>query len=476
MRNAGTAGLDHAGHDVMARAAPEGGLMDALRDARAEPVVAGRLRAWAWCIVALTCVAFALMAIEFTAAVRADRPGWWAAIQAALTSREYTLGSGSPALMYPHYRRLIDAMTVHTALGGIAMGLAVLQFMPALRRRHPRLHRAAGALVILAVFVSMLGALVYLARTPLATIYASPAFGLGLWALSLASLGYLGLAVLAIRARDFRSHMGFMALMMSTLLTAPVLRFEWALFGVLTPLDMSAVNQGVTSFLGLATILVMSLWMHQIGHADLPPRPRAAVVSPRLMRWIACAACAVIAHEALLAPAGVDLLGFWRAAHERLPAMAALWALPALALAWRAPREIAAAIAAERPTRPACALALLSAAGALAVAFGHTRHDVDAVGLVFYWGALAVITSGLVAAGWLSARRDEPWTLFWLWSALIPAAWPVLWLVAWAVGQGATIGMWFGATVGSAAFATLAFMTAFSLRVPLPAGRGSRGR
>ncbi len=447
--------------------------MAALRDARGDPLVAGRLRTWAWCIAALTCAAFALMAVEFTAAVRADRPGWWAAIQAALTSREYTLGSGSPALMYAHYRRLIDAMTVHTALGGMAMGLAVLQFVPALRRRHPRLHRAAGVLVILAVFVSMLGALVYLARTPLATIYASPAFGLGLWALSLASLGYLALAVLAVRARDFRSHMGFMALMMSTLLTAPVLRFEWALFGVLTPLDMSAVNQGVTTFLGLATILVMSLWMHQIGHADLPGRPRAAVLPPLLTHWLARTACVVIAHEGLLAPAGIDLLGFWRAAHERLPAVAALWALPALALAWRAPRDIAAAIAGERPTRLARALALLSAAGALAIAFRHSRHDVDAVGLVFYWGALALLTSGLVAAGGLSARRDEPWTLFWLYSALIPAAWPALWLVAWAVGQGATIGMWFGATVGSAAFATLAFMTAFSTRIPVSWPRGS---
>ena len=72
---------------------------------------------------------------------------------------------------------------------------------------------------------------------------------------------------------------------------------------------------------------------------------------------------------------------------------------------------------------------------------------------------------------WLVLASPGPLKL-----AGVAPAWPVLWLVAWAVGQGATIGMWFGATVGSAAFATLAFMTAFSLRVPLPAGRGSRGR
>jgi hypothetical protein len=447
--------------------------MLAARTNRPEPMPAGRLRAWSWRFAALVCAVFALMAIEFTAALRADRPGWWAAVQAALTSREYTLGSGSPALMYPHYRRLIDAMTVHTVLGGGALGLAVLQFVPALRRRHPRLHRAAGALVILAVAASMSGALAYLARTPLATIYASPAFGLGLWALSLACLGYLAMAVLAVRARDFRSHMGFMALMMSTLLTAPLLRFEWALFGMLTPLDMSAVNQGVTSFLGLATILIMSLWMHQVGRDDLPARPPAAVVSPRLTHWLARAACVVIAHEALLAPAGADLLGAWRAAHERLPALAALWALPALALAWRSPREIAAAIAGERPTRLAAPLALMSAIGALCIAFRHTRHDVDAVGLVFYWGALGLVTAALVAAGRLSTRGNEPWTLFWLWSALIPAAWPALWVAAWAAGQGATVGMWFGATVGSAASATLAFMTAFSIRWPLRRMRAS---
>lgn len=430
------------------------------------------MRAWAWSFAALACVAFALMAVEFTSAVRADRPGWWALLQAAMTSREYTLGSGSPALMYPHYRRLIDAMTVHTALGGIALGLAVLQFVPALRRRYPRLHRAVGAVVILGVFVSMLGTLVYLARTPLAAIYASPAFGLSLWALTLACLSSLVLAVLALRRRDLRSHMGFMALMMSTLLTAPVLRFEWALFGAVTPLPMDAVNQGVTSFLGLATILIMSLWMHQPGADALPARPRAAVVSAPLTRWLAAIACGVIAHEGLLAPAGVDLLGPWRAAHERLPTVAALWSLPALALAWRAPREIVAAIAGKRPTRIAGALALSSAAGALAIAFSHPRHDVDAVGLVFYWAALAVLMACLVAAGARSTRRDEPWTLFWLWAALVPAAWPVLWLLAWSAGQGATVGMSFAVTVGSAAFAALAFMTAFSIRMPWRAGRG----
>lgn len=443
---------------------------------RHEPVASGGLRVWIWSLAALACAAFALMAVEFTAAVRADRPGWWAMIQAAMTSREYTLGSGSPALMYPHYRRLIDAMTVHTALGGIAMGLAVLQFVPALWRRYPRLHRAVGAVVILGVFVSMLGTLVYLARTPLAAIYASPAFGLSLWSLTLACLSYLVLAILAIRRRDLRSHMGFMALMMSTLLTAPVLRFEWALFGAFTPLHMDAVNQGVTSFLGLATILIMSLWMHQSGADELPARPRASVVSPLLANVLAVTACVVIAHEGLLAPAGVDLLGPWRAVHERLPTAAALWALPALALAWRAPREIAAAIAGKRPTRIACVLALASAAGALAIAFRHPRHDVDAIGLMFYWGALAVLMPCLVAVGALSMRRDEPWTLFWLWAALIPAAWPVLWLVAWAAGQGATVGMSFAVTVGSAAFATIAFMTAFSIRLPWPAGSGSRSR
>ena len=146
---------------------------------------------WGWVLAALACVAFGLMAIEFSLALRADQVAWWARVQALATGEAYSFGAGSAHGMYPVYRRALAAMSSHTALGGGALALAVLQFVPGLRRRHPRLHRATGALVIAAVATSMGGALLYLARTPLAGVYASPAFGLALWALALACLGFL---------------------------------------------------------------------------------------------------------------------------------------------------------------------------------------------------------------------------------------------------------------------------------------------
>ena len=59
-------------------------------------------------------------------------------------------------------------MSSHTALGGAALTLAVLQFVPALRRRYRLAHRFAGGVVMVGVGASMLGAHSYLARTPLA--------------------------------------------------------------------------------------------------------------------------------------------------------------------------------------------------------------------------------------------------------------------------------------------------------------------
>jgi len=158
----------------------------------------------------------------------------------------------------------------------------------------------------------------------------------------LVTLAYTWLAIGALRRREFRSHMRFIALMMANLLTAPVPRSEWALFGMLTPLDMSAVNQGATVFLGLTTILMMALWMEGIGYADPPARQRAAV----------------------LAPCGIDLLAGWRVAAS-LPVAAVAWSLPAMALAWRAPREIGAATAGAHVTTASQILAALAAVGAL---------------------------------------------------------------------------------------------------------------
>lgn len=423
-------------------------------------------RRWAWGLAALATLAFAVTAIEFTVAVRADRPGWWAFVQALLTSEDYSYGRASVvADMYPHYRALIGAMSLHTMLGGTAMGLAVLQFVPWLRRRHRRLHRALGALVIVAVIASMAGSLAYLARTPLARIYASPGFGLVLWALALATLAWTGLAIASIRRRDFRSHMGFMALMMANLLTAPMLRVEWALLGMVTPFDMHGTNQGATSFLGLLTTLMMALWMTRIGDADLPARARRMPFGPHVLAVLRAAGALAVVHEALLAPFGIDAFAQWRTAGARLPAVAALWGLPVLWLLWRLPGDLAAVVARRTLAPTAQALAAASAVGALLVGLAHSHVGADAIGLAQYWLAIGVTMALLLAA---SRRAGAPWAAFWVLLPLVPALWPLAWGLCGLLGLPFEVAAYVGAAVGSAAIAGIAFMTAFSL-IALPA-------
>ena len=342
-----------------------------------------------------------------------------------MTNDAYPYGPASVHTMFPTYRKVLFAMSSHTALGGMAMTLGVLQFVPALRRRYPRAHRAAGGMVLLGVAASMAGAITYLSRRPLADIFASPSFGLALWALALACLSYVALAVLAIRRGDFRSHMGFMALMMATLLTAPVLRFEWTLFGMALPYDMHGINQGVVTSLAVVTNLIMALWKHHIGAKDLPMRQSVAVPSMGLLSVLAYSAMAVIAHEAWLAPWGLDLLSGWRANTERLPVIAALWGLPAVLLAWRVPHEIAAVLAERGVSALAKVLLGICALGAIAIATRHGQHHVDAIGLTFYWASYGVITAGLLMAAHFSTRNDEPWILMVLFLSLSAALWPL---------------------------------------------------
>jgi len=424
-------------------------------------------RKLAWLLAALTCIAFGLMAMQFPFALRSGDAGIWAALQSLLTGADYSVGPGSAHEMYPVYQRALTAMSSHTALGGLALALGVSQFIPALRRRHPALHRASGLLVMLAVTVSMIGALAYLAATPLDEIYASPSFGLALWALSIAALTYLGLALLALRLRDFRSHLGFMALMMSTLLTAPLLRMEWAAFGAVMSWDMRTVNQGVTPFLGLATVLLMMLWMHFVGTHDLPARPRSAI----RVRWVVVASAAagvVLMHEVVLAPLGVDLLVGWREPAERFPRHGLLWGLSALMVLARLPVELPRVQAGGKPRAMTTVLAGVNAVGAMVLGAYWPDTGIDGIGLSLFWPSFGLISLCLIVAGQVSARLDAPWSLCWLLLMVMPASWPALIMVAWLTEQSYTIGLWLACTIGLSAAAAIALILAYSVRLPFP--------
>ncbi|RPF20904.1 DUF2306 domain-containing protein [Myceligenerans xiligouense] len=100
---------------------------------------------------------------------------------------------------------ILVALYVHVAAGGIALGLAPLQFAGRLRARVPRLHRFVGRVVIVAMVVGGVSGMV------LSTVNAAGAVGT-------AGFGLLGvlwatfpvLALLAIRRGDVATHRRWM--------------------------------------------------------------------------------------------------------------------------------------------------------------------------------------------------------------------------------------------------------------------------
>ena len=244
------------------------------------------------------------------------------------------------------------------------------------------------------------------------------------------------------------------------------------LFGALLPYDMHEINQGVVSSLAVVCILIMSLWMHHIGAHDLPARGRELVPSRLGVVLLGYGATAVIAHEGLLAPLGLDLLSWWRDTAQRLPLSALAWAVPAVLLAWRAPREIVRVLQDQPLARITLPLTGLVALGALAIAARHAAQPVDALGLRFYSADYGVVSLALLAAACRSRRHDEPWRLLALFMALAPALWPPLWLIGYLCDQHYVVAMWFAATVALTTTTAYAFLTAFGVRMPVAAAPG----
>lgn len=87
--------------------------------------------------------------------------------------------------------------------------LGAFQFVPSIRRRHPRYHRLAGRVLIPAGLVAAASGLWMTA------VYDLPAADGGLlplvrWVFGLAMIGALVLGLWAVRARDFASHRAWM--------------------------------------------------------------------------------------------------------------------------------------------------------------------------------------------------------------------------------------------------------------------------
>ncbi|MEM7541709.1 MAG: DUF2306 domain-containing protein [Pseudomonadota bacterium] len=209
------------------------------------------------------CVFYAVLAFDYFLSFGTGREGLWLQLFALLVSSEHVLGSGSVHVDQAiAYRNGYDFLLMHTTMGAIAMAIGPFQFIRAVRRKYPHLHRSAGKIYLLGILLSMIGGLGYLAVTDLDAVFSGAPFAISLLGLDIAVLFTGFLAYKAIRERDIRRHQSWMAFNFGLLLATPVLRLLWIVFALVFPsLDQAAGNLAITTFLLPLCLTGMLLWV-----------------------------------------------------------------------------------------------------------------------------------------------------------------------------------------------------------------------
>lgn len=369
-----------------------------------------------------------------------------------------------------NYTRAFFGISLHTALGGLALLMCTVQFVPAIRRRSLALHRAVGKVAVTGVALAMVGAIIFLSKTPAKDVFSGEPFAAALWVQAVSTLMTLSLAIKAIRERQIRAHMGWMALLFATLLTAPLLRIEYIVFGNLLPqFNLPQVNAGIAVILMPQVVWLVSLWMRHVGQADMPllrPHPTLHWPALRALGWMGAATAL---HEGLLAPMGLDLLGHWRSAAETLPTTAALWAAPTALMLPRIHDELRSVLRHQPISMLTLSLGIAASVGALMMLPQLPSQDNNQIGRLFYWGASGVTGLALCAMGlcWRKALPvHTPLRTLALMSWLTPAVWApfagLLWFTGWQASPVITATL----TLSGGFVAWHGFASAFGLPMP----------
>jgi len=389
----------------------------------------------------------------------------------ALVSRDFVLGDTSIGLAaLRNYTRAFAGISMHTVLGGLSLCLCALQFIPALRRRAPALHRAVGKLAVLSICAAMVGAMVYLGITPAHEVFSGEPFAVALWVQAVSTLMTLGLAIKAIRERHIRAHMGWMALLFAGLLTAPLLRIEYIAVGHLLPhLNIAQANAGLAVILFPQVVWLMAWWMLYVGRTDLPlltPHPTLHWPALRIMGWLGAA---TVLHEGLLAPWGLDGLSPWRTAAERLPVLAGLWALASALLLPRIHAELRAVLRQQAIGHTTLWLGVAASMGALLTASQLPAGDYNQIGRQFYWAGAGIMGLLISVSGMVwrqTGPAHTPVRVLSLMSWLMPAMWaPMAWALSW-TGWPAGAVLTATLTLCAGLFAWHGFASAFGLPMP----------
>jgi len=377
-----------------------------------------------WLLIGVA-LAFGALTIEQGLSLlegRADIKTRWLAWA---TSEAFVFGKGSLAHVYGWYARAPLRMSLHMLLGGLAVGLGSLQFVPWVRQRFPRWHRASGLVVWLATLASMANALGYLVFVPAARGASGVAFHVGLWSLALLTPLLLWQAVVAVWSRDFRSHMIWMALVYAALLTAPMLRVDWVLLAWLRPdIGLEWNNLATGACVLLQTLMLMALWLDRVGDRHLPGRAAPTSAWPRAAVTLACAWSAlVIVQEAWLGGTAADPFSAWRQPSDALPAARWLWGAAGLWALWLAPAAWQAGLRGDQPNR-ALALAVAGvAAGSLLMGLTADHGSIGRFAIGAFWlGYAGVVALALLMAcrGGTSSVGRNAWLLILLCALWLP--------------------------------------------------------
>lgn len=204
----------------------------------------------------------------------------WAAVFVYLISG-YTLNIPEPGMIsskanFMGYREMLANMSTHMIVGGLVVMFGLLQFVPRFRRSNPKLHRVSGTVLGISMILVCITSLYFLTNTAPNEVLAGVPFWFILMELTLMPLFFISQAILAIKQKAFRDHMVWMGLTFACFLTAPLLRFNYALTGQLEEQVINRLVLNSSPSIFLQTFILFGLWLIFVGEKDLPSLQKTA--------------------------------------------------------------------------------------------------------------------------------------------------------------------------------------------------------
>ena len=427
----------------------------------------------AFLMVVIPAAVYAALSVEHAFAMLTGSADLNASLLAWMTTDAPIFGERSMRHFLSWYQSISWGMGAHFFFGIAALLLGVLQFVPPWRHRYPQWHRAGSLVVWAATLGAMLGALGFLIRVPMNECVSGPAFGLVLWGNTLATLFMLSQAATNALARDFRSHMVWTAMLCASMTTAPMLRIDWVLLSYLwRDASPDALNLAAATFVLPQTAVIMGVWLTVVGDRDLRARPAGNAWPAWLTRLLCAITAAVVLHEGVLAPNGIDVFGELRSSANRLPLLASPWAVAMASALLLLPSNWGRLLRGWRPQPGFSLTILLVAATAAAMGQAIVPVSMEAIADRAFWLGYAVLLLVALALAHLwpaTSQGRNAWGVLLCTALWLPATLPGLSLAGIAAGATFAQASTAALIVGLAGALYFGGAYAFGARVRLPA-------